>query len=35
MTSSPRSSTYDEPTERKPAYADYVLRVNGILQPGG
>ncbi len=27
--------TYDEPTEAKPAYADYVLRVNGILQPGG
>ena len=27
--------TYDEPTETKPAYADYVLRVNDILQPGG
>ena len=27
--------TYDEPTEAKPDYAPYVLRVNGVLQGGG
>ena len=27
--------TYEEPTEGKEAYVPYVLRVNGVLQPGG
>jgi len=27
--------TYDEPTEGKADYAPYVLRVNGVVQPGG
>ncbi len=27
--------TYDEPTEAKSDYAQYVLRVNGLVQPGG
>ena len=27
--------TYDEPTEGKSANVPYVLRVNGVLQPGG
>ncbi len=27
--------TYEEPTEGKPGYAPYVLRVNGVVQPGG
>jgi Immune inhibitor A-like, MAM domain len=27
--------TYDEPTEGRREYAPYLLRVNGILQPGG
>jgi Immune inhibitor A-like, MAM domain len=27
--------TFDEPTEGRREYASYVLRVNGILQPGG
>ena len=27
--------TYDEPSEGKADYASYVLRVNGVVQPGG
>ena len=27
--------TYDEPTEGRREYAPYLLRVNGLLQPGG